>query len=367
MSSNAENDKFADIRPYQDSEVQNTLRRLLDNQDLLQTLSRYRYPRLSRLLPGILNRLVRFYLSQKVKKIGSVLDFQLVVAGYMEQMIKRTTSKVTWSGTDKLDPNGSYLFISNHRDIAMDPAFVNWSLHHNQMDTVRIAIGSNLLQKPYISDIMRLNKSFIVKRGLKGKAMLAALKQLSEYIHHSLSEGQSIWIAQREGRAKDGNDVTDPAILKMFHMAKRKQEFSSVMREMKIVPVTISYEYDPCDALKSEELAALARDGHYQKAEFEDIASIIKGIVGDKGAVHIAFGDPIDGDFEDAEQYAKAIDVQIHRNYKLHASNLIAAGVDDGIDDRKISQFNQRLAGVSKDGQSYLKAMYAYPYDNQQR
>jgi len=366
MSNSPGQDRFADIRPYQDEEVQPTLQRLLGNQELLQTICSYRYPKLTKLFPGLINRLAYYYLAHQAKKITCVRDFQLMVVSFMEQMIKRTTTRLTWSGLDKLDKQQSYLFLSNHRDIAMDPAFVNWALHNNQMDTVRIAIGSNLLQRPYISDIMRLNKSFIVKRGEKGKAMLNALKQLSEYIHHSITEGHSIWIAQREGRAKDGNDITDPAILKMLHIARRKQDFSGVLANLRIVPVTISYEFDPCDDLKSEELATRAREGHYQKAEFEDISSIIKGILGEKGAVHIAFGEPISGEFESPEQLAKEVDKQIHLNYRLHSSNLIAAGVNEGVNSQQVDSFNQRITAVSSDAQGYLKAMYAYPYQNQQ-
>lgn len=366
MSYTTDNDTFSDIRPYLDQEVTPTIQRLVHNQQLLHTLATYRYPKLTARFPTLMHALVRFYLTHKAKKINTILDFQLLVAAYMEQMIKRTTTQLTWSGLDQLNKDESYLFVSNHRDIAMDPAFVNWALHHSGRDTVRIAIGSNLLQKDYISDIMRLNKSFIVKRGEKGKAMLHALKQLSAYIHHSLDEGESIWIAQQEGRAKDGNDQTDPAILKMFHMAQRKEDFAKVISKLKIVPVSISYEFDPCDALKSEELATKAREGHYQKAEFEDIASIIKGIVGEKGAVHIAFGQPLTQDITDADSAAKEIDRQIHLNYKLHPNNLIAAGISQDATPNQMQQFDERLSSVSTDAQAYLRAMYAYPYHNQQ-
>ena len=177
-------------------------------------------------------------------------------------MISTTTTKVEFSGLEKLTADQNYLFISNHRDIAMDPAFVNWGLHQQGLDTVRIAIGDNLLKKPFVSDLMRLNKSFIVKRSAKGvREMMAAFKALSGYIKHSLSvEKQSIWIAQKEGRAKDGNDQTDPAILKMLYMNGKGQKlaFSEYMTGLNIVPVSISYEYDPNDVAKANEIAQLA-------------------------------------------------------------------------------------------------------------
>ncbi|MDF5295506.1 1-acyl-sn-glycerol-3-phosphate acyltransferase, partial [Vibrio parahaemolyticus] len=171
--------------------------------------------------------------------------------------LNKTTDGVTFSGLDKLDKNTSYLFVSNHRDIAMDPALVNYGLYQSGHRTVRIAIGDNLLKKPCATELMRLNKSFIVKRSAKApREMMKALGQLSSYIKHSLDTGNSIWIAQKEGRAKDGNDFTDPAILKMFHVEGRKQKisFGEYTRSLKIVPVSIAYENDPCDIAKAKEL-----------------------------------------------------------------------------------------------------------------
>jgi hypothetical protein len=193
---------------------------------------------------------------------------------------------------------------------------------------VRIAIGDNLLTKPFISDLMRINKSFIVQRSAKGaRQIFAAYKKLSAYIMHSIVEEQtSIWIAQREGRAKDGVDRTEPAIIKMLTMSQQKpqESFSDYINKLRIVPVAISYELDPCDGAKAAELYEKATHGVYQKGEHEDARSISLGITGNKGHVHVSFGKPLRGNFESADEVAAAVDRQVVGNYVLHPSNFFA-------------------------------------------
>jgi hypothetical protein len=194
--------------------------------------------------------------------------------------------------------------------------------------------------------------------------MLKAFNQLSAYIAHSLNEGENIWIAQKEGRAKDGNDVTDPAILKMFYMAGKQQgiEFKDYMQRLRIVPVSLSYELDPCDSAKANELWQRATQGEYKKAEFEDIDSIIRGITGEKGRIHIHFGE-ITEEFESPEQLAALIDQQIYQGYKIYPINQAAAG--DAVDQHTQTSWQQRLATVDADAQPYLATMYANPLKNQ--
>jgi hypothetical protein len=272
-----------------------------------------------------------------------------------------------------LDPNQSYLFVSNHRDIAMDPALVNWCLHQYGFTTARIAIGDNLLKKTCVTELMKLNKSFIVKRSAKGpREMLKALGQLSAYIRHSLDTKNNIWIAQKEGRAKDGNDVTDPAILKMFYIAGKQQQvdFSEYMGSLKIVPVCLSYEFDPCDLAKAQELYQRQTEGNYQKAEFEDIQSIVQGIVGEKGRVHVHFGAVIQSadDLASPESMAAAIDREIYQGYQLYPANYLAANqtVPD-IQDSTGEQFTRRLAAVPEQIRPVLCQMYANPLFNAMR
>ena len=360
-------DPFQSIRPYRDSEVSEVLSRMVRDNELVDVITHYQFPRLPKFLRRLLRPVIRIALAAKVGEIENITSFQQLVAGYMTKMINRTTTKLSCSGIDRLDPQEAYLFVSNHRDIAMDPAFVNWALYQYGMNTVRIAIGDNLLRKPYVSDLMRLNKSFIVKRSLKApREMMAAMTQLSEYIDHSVQTGHSVWIAQREGRSKDGNDKTDPTLLKMFYMSHRKQRsFAEMVERLNIVPVSISYELDPCDAVKARELAAKAKDGAYQKAEFEDIDSIVRGITGNKGHVHVDFGEPIRGQFETPEALAAEIDRQILGGYYLHATHLAAADRPESDESKKV--FSQRLDQVDDDAKVFLKAMYANPVFNRER
>ena len=248
---------FDDIRPYNDDEVRPTLDRLVADPEFSDAVARLRFPKLHSWLGWLLRPLVKQKLTSQFANINSVDDFQHLVEKYMAEMIGSRVRNLSVSGLDKLDPQKSYLFISNHRDIAMDPAFVNWTLYHNDCNTLRIAIGDNLLTKPFASDLMRLNKSFIVNRSAKApREKLKAAKHLSAYIHHSIeNENSSIWIAQREGRAKDGCDKTNSAVLGMVCLNKPKAEpLAEYVRELRIVPVAISYELDPCDVDKAREL-----------------------------------------------------------------------------------------------------------------
>jgi len=321
-------DPFADIRPYRDNEVPAVLSRLLNDPELLSAIAQLRLGGAARLVPALWRPVVRYFLNRQLSGVSDVHSMQMVIKGYLETMIEDTTGGFSVSGMERLDPHRPYLFMSNHRDIAMDPAFTNYALHRHGHDTVRIAIGDNLLTKPWVSDLMRLNKSFIVKRSVSGpRELLAASRQLSNYIRHSLQvEKAPVWIAQREGRAKDGIDRTEPAVIKMLSMSRDKanESFGEHIAGLGIVPVAISYELDPCDALKARELYQVAREGSYQKGEQEDVASIGQGISGNKGRVHVSFGEPLGDSFEDAESVAREVDRQIIREYCLHPTNLFA-------------------------------------------
>ncbi|WP_330960035.1 1-acyl-sn-glycerol-3-phosphate acyltransferase [Photobacterium sp. 53610] len=360
-----ENDIYQDIRPYNDAEVSGAIQRLINDDEFINAILNYRFRQLSGVFGWLLRPLIKRFLVRKWSSVKSVEDVQLQVAKYMAATIEHSCDGVTHSGLDKLDPNKAYLFISNHRDIAMDPAMVNWCLYHNGMNTVRIAIGDNLLKKPCATELMRLNKSFIVKRSAKApREMMKALGLLSDYITHSIETGHSIWIAQKEGRAKDGNDKTDPALLKMFYMEgrKRKQSFAEFMSQLHIVPVAISYENDPCDLAKAVELDAKRTTGTYEKGEFEDIESIVQGIVGEKRRVHVSFGDVITEPFESPEALADEIDRQITNIYHLFPANLIAADMDDAsVTEDEKAKFAAKLAAQPDSVAEIMKQMYAFP------
>ncbi|MDF1692430.1 MAG: 1-acyl-sn-glycerol-3-phosphate acyltransferase [Zhongshania sp.] len=374
-------DTFAEIRPYHDDEVAPVLAKLLVDPEMLNIIASLRLPRLNKALPWLVRPLVRWYLAREMKGIANVGDFQWVVKGYMDAMIEGHTTSFQVSGLEKLDSEQAYLYISNHRDIALDPAFVNYALYHHERDTVRIAIGDNLLSKPFAADLMRLNKSFVVRRSARGpRQMLAAFRQLASYIRFSLlEERSSIWIAQREGRAKDGNDATEAAVIKMIGMAQNKpdESFSDYVNKLNIVPVSISYEWDPLDAAKAQELVHIERDGAYQKAEHEDLKSIATGIVGNKGHVHVAFGAPLKGEFSDAVAVAAKLDEVIIDQYRLHPSNIIAYMRVVQNDNWKalpmlpeitaadIEVFDKRFSQMPADYRNKAMEIYANPVINQ--
>jgi len=373
-------DRFAEIRPYRDNEVAEVLTRLQADPELLDSLSGLRFGRIGVALSRPLRPVVRWGLKRQLADIVDVASMQSVIRGYMDKMIASTTAGFSTSGLEALE-DGPYLFISNHRDIALDPAFTNYALHRLGRQTCRIAIGDNLLSKPWISDLMRLNKSFIVKRSLPGpRQLLAASRLLADYIKTSIAEEHCpIWIAQREGRAKDGFDATEPAVIKMLMLARDKSEaFGLSVEELRIVPVSISYELDPCDALKAHELASVARDGLYSKAEHEDAASIAAGISGQKGRVHIAFGKVLDDSHHTVQDVVDELDRQIEANYLLHPTNIWAwqmlnperkipsnLNVSKGSISRR--HFEQRMLAIPEDERDFALRMYANPCERHAR
>ncbi|WP_394183858.1 1-acyl-sn-glycerol-3-phosphate acyltransferase [Marinomonas posidonica] len=363
-------DQFHDIRPYNDDEVAEVLQNLVTTPDFINTIIGFRFAKWPKWTRGALALVVKLALKRQVAKISNVHEFQMLVADYMERMIKTTTTNVEYRGIEKLQKGVGYLFLSNHRDIAMDPAFVNYGLYLAGLDTVRIAIGDNLLRRPFVSDLMRLNKSFIVKRSANGiREMMAAFGQLSAYITESLTKDQcNIWIAQKEGRAKDGLDQTDPAIIKMFFMSQKKEKksFAEAMANLKVVPVSISYEYDPCAFDKANELHQKSSTGSYEKAEFEDIDSIKNGIVGQKGKVVVTFGDVIKDGFETPEEFVEEVDRQIITNYAIQSTNEAALAMQIG-QTSPDAAFSRYLEECPQDLRDTVLAMYANPLKQQQK
>ncbi len=364
-----ESSVFDDIRHYRDDEVPEAIKSILENEELISGI----YKRIFGFLPSFLSAmgkpLLKFILKLKFSKVKTIAQVQEYVARFMKGIIRDTTDGFTSSGFDKLDPKKGYLFISNHRDISLDPAFIDMACYFNHLDTVKIAIGDNLLRMKVATDLMRLNKSFIVKRSAQGRDKLKALAHLSEYIGRSIAENHNVWIAQREGRAKDGNDKTEDAILKMFYMygKKQKMSFSEYVKTLNIVPVSITYEFDPGDKAKARELYETEKNGSYTKSQYEDIDSIVGGINGYKGRVHISAGDPLVGDFETPEALSEAIDNYIYANYQMYPSCLISAGVDEGVTEEEKKKFNDRIAAIDEELRPYVKKMYAAPFFNRMK
>ncbi len=359
---------FDDIRPCRDDEVQAELAKIISDKTVLDSILKFRYPLLSKHFSFILMPLVKAYLARIVKSIHTIADFQLRVSDFMDHVSETTTDGVEYVGFDKLSKDKGYLFISNHRDISLDPAYIDKALHDSGLDTVRIAIGDNLLRLPAATSLMRLNKSFIVKRSITSpRDKLKALKHLSAYIGLSVCEGHSVWIAQREGRAKDGDDRTEDAVLKMIGLYGReiKQDFAEYMAGLNIVPVSISYEYDPNDEAKARELCEREKNhGEYHKDEFEDINTITLGIRGYKGHVRVVAGEVITGGFSTAEELSALIDKFVWSNYALFPPMLISAGYEEQVGAEEREKFEQRLNAMPEDLRGRVRAMYAKPYEN---
>jgi len=378
-------DLFDAIRPYNDSEVPVILARLSKDKAFLDSLIRFRYPALGALRTALLRPLLGLRLQAQLRAIQTVAQLQLHIEPYINRTIERSTSGVSWSGVEHLELNKAHLFIANHRDIVMDPTFANYALYQSAQRTLRIAIGDNLLQKPFVADLMRLNKSFIVQRSLTGRReKLAAFQRLSAYINHSIRhDGELVWIAQAEGRAKDGDDHTDPAILKMFHLACKEAAFSECVRDLRMTPLAISYEYDPCDTAKARELYIRETTGQYVKAAGEDDASIALGITGFKGRVHVHFGTPLEP-VDDAKALALAIDRQIRTNCRLFPINYLAYAdwqeQDSTLNVPSVAslfaetelkeakeQWQKRLSACEPAHRPWLIRQYATPVQNQYR
>jgi len=317
--------EFDEIRPYYDDEVPEIMTRLLAD------------PVFARVLKNL------FADDAKIKEIRdsmlqtqNVESFQLrFMVPFLEGILKNSTRGLTIGGLEHLDKDQSYLFISNHRDIVLDSALLNVEMYKFGYKSTEIAIGSNLLVYPWIEDLSRVNRSFIVKRNIPVRQMLAASNLLSGYIRHTITNnGNSIWIAQREGRSKDGLDLTSPALLKMLNMSSN-QKFVKGFKELRIVPMSIAYEIEPCGNEKVAELLKRQADPRFHKSEKDDLLSMVSGLKNQKGRIQIQFGAPIsghdlkslskEGNINDRlKRLADYIDKQIYTNYRLYPNNYIA-------------------------------------------
>ncbi len=316
-----ENYNFDEIRPFHDSELQSVFEELISDAEFMALTQK--------LFPNLTAKM----LAQQLKNTHTKLDFQRqylfpLLAG-LEQ---KCSDGITVSGLEMLDKNKAYLFISNHRDIILDSAFLNYILMKNGFNTTEIAIGDNLLIKNWIKNVVRVNKSFIIQRNAPVRQMLQILARQSAYIRHTIVErGQSIWIAQREGRAKDSNDRTQESLLKMFTLGQGGN-FVENLAPLNICPLSISYEYDACDYLKAKEFQQKRDNADHKKTPMDDFNNMRQGLVGYKGRIHFHFCGSINDELQKIEgnkneqiaQTAALIDREIHANYNIFANNRIA-------------------------------------------
>ena len=321
--------EYDSIRPYLDEEVPAVVAQLANQPELRHVLS------------ALLSEEETTALIQQLKGIHSVDDFkQRISYPLVVQLAKRTTFSVSLSGASRLGGDLPTTFITNHRDIILDSAFLNLVMRERNYLMPRIAIGDNLFGRPWIEAVVKLNDSFVVRRSLPIRQMLLAAQALSAFIDQSIQQDhKSVWIAQREGRAKDNSDKTQPSVLKMIASSQSCDPLTQLMR-VNIAPTTISYEYDPCDILKACEL--LWRKHHpeeqYVKGPEEDLINMKTGLLGYKGRVHFAIGkrlnELITPELE-AElralpkqqlypRLAELIDTELHSNYRFYPINYIA-------------------------------------------
>ena len=374
--------EFDDIRPYDDGEVPAVIARLIADPEFIDLLLSRRAPLLAKICPWLARPFIKRSLRTLSKNMLTVAHVQGHMTVALKKLLAATTDGYSFSGLDKLDPSKAYLFMSNHRDISLDPALVCLGLAMAEHQTARLAIGDNLLSKPFASDLMRVNRSFIVKRSASSRReKLEALKVLSRYIRYSINaERVSIWIAQAEGRAKDGCDRTETALLKMLSLSKGDgQTFAAATGELNLIPVSIAYEYDPCDADKAMQLYAAQQGIEYIKTQFEDLDTIQKGLLGYKGRVHVSFGDPVGDKFDCATTLAEEVDRQILSEYRVFPTNILAwqmLGNSQGLDALKAQwpkedwsqaamAFQARLDLIPAAHRPIMLATYAAPVGSQ--
>lgn len=325
-------EEFNDIRPYEPEELPEVYDRLLKNPQF-QSMVQFLFPEAT-----------TEEISQKMHDCKTSMDFQLVFA---YRFLKKLVSKASM-GIDmdisEIDNKRNYTFMSNHRDIVLDSALLDVLLIDAGFQTTcEIAIGDNLLSFPWVLDLVRLNKSFIVRRGLMARERLQASQKLSRYMHFAVGEkSQNLWIAQREGRAKDSDDRTQKGILKMIALGG-EGDFIDRLIELHIAPLAISYEYDPCDFLKAQEYQLRRDNPEWKKGLMDDLVSMRIGIFGLKGRIHYRVAACIDDYLRDLRKQelsktdlldaiCRHIDHEIHRNYRLYPNNYIAMDELDGTD-----------------------------------
>ena len=374
---------FSDIAPYDDSEFHSKVEQLVKEPGFLHAVN-YTMP--PKDVPALIEELL---------KINNKHDFQhQVMFPFLEMLAKTTTSGISLGGVKYLNPSMSYTFITNHRDIVLDASFLNLAFLRRGYPTSEVAIGNNLLIYDWITDLVRLNKSFVVKRNTGLREGLEAAKKLSAYIHYCILEKhESVWIAQREGRAKDSSDHTQDSLVKMLAIAGQGQ-FVDKVKEINLMPVCISYEYDPNDYLKVREFLMKRRDPDFKKSQRDDLFSMETGLLQFKGRVHFQLTPRINskldqiGDFSDNNRAAKhvgcLIDQAIHRSYEifdinyvaydlLHQTNRFARKYTEEKKQETVEYFNRQLdkvdlSDITKEERDFMwemiLTMYANPLRN---
>jgi glycerol-3-phosphate O-acyltransferase len=371
--------RFDSIRPYYDAEVNEAIHSAV-NHPMMKAIMNFTFPELDDEI-----------WKEQLKRTHSIRDFQCnFIYKALKKVLEKSSDGLSTSGFDTLEKNTSYLFISNHRDIILDTSLLNACLFEHGLVMTASAIGDNLVKRDFMNTLAKLNRNFLVQRGLSPRELLESSKLMSEYIGQLLlRENRSVWIAQREGRTKDGNDATHSGVLKMLAMGSDESNLMDYFKKIKIVPVSISYEYDPTDALKMPQLIAKANDVIYIKEKNEDFVTLLSGIIGQKKRIHIHVGDILDKeldkiakDFDNTNKQvqalAQSIDDSILQSYKLWPTNYIAYDLlnksstySHFYTENEKSLFERRLEmRIDENNQQMVEsflAMYANPVVNKSK
>lgn len=371
--------KFDSIRPFYDAEANAAICQIIDD-PMLEAMMNFTFPNDNSRQWKVL-----------MKHTHSLRDFQInFIYPALMKVLEKSSDGLSTGGFEVLEPNTAYLFISNHRDIILDTSLLNACLYEKGLVMTTSAIGDNLIKKPFLHTLSRLNRNFVIRRGLSGRALFESSLLVSEYIHKSLlRENRSVWTAQREGRTKDGNDITHKGVLKMLTLAEQGQNPFGFFEKVRVVPVSISYEYDPTDILKMPELLAKSRDEKYVKSENEDFVNLLRGIMGTKKRIHIQVNGVLDREIkeianmensqsEKLSHLSALIDLKIWEGYKLWPSNYISYDMLHGVEEyapfytqEEKDAFQKRLnEKVDASNPVLLKnflSMYAYPVENNKK
>ena len=284
------------------------------------------------------------YLKEQLLQMKSVDDFQnIVMSKIVKRILDTTAHNFSYDGIVNVEDGRKFLMLSNHRDIILDPAILQWVLYQNNLQPTEICVGDNLIQNKFIEYLIRSNRMIKVIRGVSARELYLSSQRLSRYIRKSITSGESsVWLAQRQGRTKDGFDTTEQGLLKMLDMSGRPGEFKQNFEELNIVPMSISYEIEPCDILKAREMFITERDDRYTKAKGEDLNSILVGVTQQKGDIHLNIGKPLTDeelslaslcDKNDRYQYIRhAVNIRVVDGYRLWKNNYMAYDILNGCD-----------------------------------
>ena len=315
---------FDEIRCYYDEDVPSKLWPLADR------------PEIEGFLKGAFPQVDMEQIRQVIRSCKTIKDFQTkIILYFLDLLSKASCDSIQSHNVDEIDFSRGHVFVTNHRDIVLDSAYLNMMLHKSGKETSEIAIGNNLFAAPWIEDLVRINKSFVVRRDLTGRQMLESSKVLSAFIRQEVfDKNLTVWIAQREGRSKDNSDKTQSSVIKMLAMGGPSRDLMQNIRDLHVVPVAISYEFDPCDYLKAAEFQLKRDNPEWKKTKADDVKSMVTGMRGYKGRVNYTFAKELNPIFDNypwindktaqVNCVCETIDRELHNAMVLYPINYLA-------------------------------------------